>query len=313
MLRRAFIFFMFFTLINQNVFAFWTWTPETNKWINPKFAVKDTPAEQLGYSQEFYESKEYQEAIREFRKLIKNYPRSKEAAEAQYYIGLCLEQQNQLYKAFKAYQEVLDRYPFSERSADIEEKQYAIGNRLLEGEGDRNKFVQTVVGGDYDVIDIFKTIIKNAPYGEYAASSQYRIALYLQERGLFQESRDEFEKLLNDYPGTQWAKAAKYQIAFVDAKRSSDSQYDQRTTQAAVEEFEEFIATYPDAELSQKAKEQIHKLKEKEAESNFLIASFYEKQKAYKAARAYYNTVIENFKDTSWAVKALKRMRKIEN
>ena len=33
--------------------AFWVWTPETNKWVNPKFAVKDTPREQLEYALAF--------------------------------------------------------------------------------------------------------------------------------------------------------------------------------------------------------------------------------------------------------------------
>ena len=89
--------------------AFWVWTPETNKWINPKYAVKDTPQEQLEVGLSFYESKEYKEAIREFKKLIKHYPRALQAPEAQYHIGLCLEEQEAIFKAFKEYQVVIDQ------------------------------------------------------------------------------------------------------------------------------------------------------------------------------------------------------------
>ena len=36
--------------------AFWMWTPETNKWINPKYAVKDTPQEQLQVGTDLYKT-----------------------------------------------------------------------------------------------------------------------------------------------------------------------------------------------------------------------------------------------------------------
>ena len=41
------------------------------KWVNPKYAVKDTPKEQYDFAMEFYTTKEYKEAVREFKKLLK--------------------------------------------------------------------------------------------------------------------------------------------------------------------------------------------------------------------------------------------------
>src|SRR3990167_7102268 len=81
--------------------AFWVWTPETNKWVNPKYAIKDTPQEQLQFGMDFYNAKQYKEAIREFQKLIEHYPRAREAPDAQYHIGLCLEEQDNILGAFK--------------------------------------------------------------------------------------------------------------------------------------------------------------------------------------------------------------------
>jgi len=289
-------------------FAFWVWTPESNEWVNPKYSVKDTPSEQLQYALEFYQLQEYKKATQEFKKLIKNYPRSKEAPEAQFNIGLCLEEQEEYYKAFKQYQLVIDKYPFSERSAEIVQRQYDIGIKILEGQNQRSKFIQSFVGSDYNVVDVFKTVIKNAPYGKVAPLAQYKIGLYLLEKRLFQEARDEFEKVINDYPESEWAKAAKYQIAVTDAKRSTNAQYDQKITQAAVKEFNEFVKIYPDAELSKEAKEQVWKLKEKEAENNYVIAQFYEKQKNYKAAKVYYQIVVDEYKQSQWASVSLKKI-----
>lgn len=291
--------------------AFWVWTPETNKWINPKYSVKETPAEQLQVGVDFYEAGQYKESIQEFKKLIKHYSRSRQAPDAQYYIGLCLEEQGNIYASFKAYQLVIDKYPFSEHSAQIVKKQYDLGVELLDGQKGKSKFKQALLGDEYGVVDIFKTVIKNAPYGELASQAQYKIGLYLLEKKLYQEARDEFEKVLNDYPDSQWTKAAKYQIAMTDAQRSTRAQYDQKVTQSAVAEFEDFLEIFPDAELSEDAKLQIYELREKEAENNFLIAKFYEKQKNYKAAKTYYQTIVNDYAKTRWAAPSLKKILKM--
>lgn len=312
MLKRIFLILFFVLAFAAPGRAFWIWTPESGKWTNPKYSVKETPGEQLRHALGFYKSKNYKKAVEELQKLLKNYPRAREAADAQYYIARIYEEQDQLAAAFKNYQIVIDKYPFSERSAEIVKRQYTIGNELMEGKGKRNTFVNAVVGGDYDVVEVFRAVIKNSPYGEYAPAAQYKIGQYLLEKQLYQEARDEFEKTINDYPDSEWAKAAKFQIALSDAKRSSGAQYDQKITAAALNEFKEFVKKFPDAQLTEKAKDHIDTLHEKEAESNFLIAQFYEKQKQYDAAKIYYNTIVDSYPDTSWSRKALEKIRRLE-
>jgi outer membrane protein assembly factor BamD len=298
-------------LVVSDAGAFWVWTPESNKWVNPKFTVKDTPEEQLKHALEFYENKEYKEALDEFKKLLQYYPKAKEAPDAQFYIGKIQQDEGNLFEAFNAYQVVIDKYPFSNLVPDIVKRQYEIGNALLEGEGKRNIVLSAVIGGNYNVIEVYRQVIKNAPYGEYAPPSQYKIGLYLQEKKLFQESRDEFEKTINDYPDSEWAKAAQFQIAMSDAKRSAGAGYDQQITKSAIQEFKNFVEIYPDAELSRNAQQEIFGLREKEAENNFVIAQFYEKRKEYKAAKIYYSTIVEDYKDSRWVPKALEKIRQL--
>jgi outer membrane protein assembly factor BamD len=289
--------------------AFWIWTPETGKFINPKYSVKDTPMEQLEVAKHFFDQKDYDAAIKEFRKLVKNYPKAREAAEAQYYIGMAQETVGNYYEAYKSYQVVIDKYPFSERAAEIVERQFNIAISIMEGKYNKNKWVQVVSGGDYQVIEIFRQVIKNAPYGKRAGEAQYKIGLYLKEKHLYQEARDEFEKTINDYPNTEWAKAAKYQIAMTDSLRAPNIQRNQQTTSTAANEFKDFIDQHPDTDLSSKAKDQLKKLRESEAENSFLVAEFYAKQKNFKAARIYYNEIIDEYGDTAWSKKALERIQ----
>ncbi len=292
--------------------AFWVWTPESGKWTNPKHAVLDTPKDQLALAIGFYKSKNYKKANDEFVKLLNTYPRAREAADAQFYLALIQQDQGQFRAAFKSYQQVIDKYPFCERSTEVVKRQYEIGNILLEGKDKRNKFVDAVSGGEYDVVEIFRAVIKNAPYGELAAVSQYKIGLYLLEKKFYQEARDEFEKTRNDYPDSQWAKAAKFQIALADAKRSSKAQYDQKVTSSALKEFQDFVKKFPDADLSREAKQHINALREKEAENLFLIAEFYQKQKKADSAKAYYTTIVDDYSDTKWAKRAVQALTVLE-
>lgn len=96
--------------------AYWIWTPKTGKWINPKTAVKSTPEAQFELAKNLYDRKNYEEAQREFKKLLKHYPKSKEAAEGQYYLGLTEDAKGNLYDAYQAYQKVIDKYPFWKES-----------------------------------------------------------------------------------------------------------------------------------------------------------------------------------------------------
>ena len=290
--------------------ADWIWTPETGRFVNPKWEVKPTPADQLEFAQSFRAQGNCKKAMAEYKKLIKAYPRAKEAPEAEFYTGQCWEDMVNPYEAYKAYQLVIDKYPFSERAAQIVGIEYNIANHLLENKG-RSKWAQVVVGSDDRVIEIFRTVIKDAPYGKYAAISQYKIGLYYKEKGMYQEARDEFEKTMNDYPESEWAQAAKFQIAMADTDRASDAQHEQKVGSIAMDEFNEFVKAHPDSQLTPQAKEQMLILKTKQAENGFVIAKFYEKQKNLKAARIYYKEVLQKYPDTSWGVKALAKLKKI--
>jgi len=313
MIRKILLILLFCLSFVAPSHALWVWTPESGKFTNPKNVIKDTPKDQLAFAIEFYNSKDYKKATGEFQKLLKTYPRAREAADAQYYVALIKEDQEQFVAASKSYQIVIDKYPFSDRAAEVVKRQYNIGNTLLEGKSKRSKFATVVVGGDYDVVEVFRAVIKNAPYGEFAAPAQYKIGLYLLQKELYQEARDEFEKTRNDYPDSEWAKAAKFQIALSDSKRSPAPQYNQKVTATALKEFQDFVKKFPDADLSVEAKEHINSLREKEAENTFVIAQFYQKQKQLDSAKVYYTTIVEKYSETTWARKALQALSHLED
>ncbi len=307
-IRLALSVFLLFA-VTHSALAFWIWTPQSQKWTNPKYAPKESPQEQLVFAKSYYEAEDYETAMREFSKLVKYYPDAVETPEAQFYLGLCLEEMGKYYEAYQAFQKVIAKYPFSTRTQEVLEREYIVAQKLLDY---RTSFVGINMTGENAAVEIFRQIIENAPYGKYASASQYKIGLVNKARGFFHEATDEFQKVVDNYPESEWAEPAKFQIALCADRSSLGADYDQTLTEEAKEKFREFIKKHPDAELSSQAAERIEVLRDKGAESQYLVGQFYERQKAYKSAKIYYNYVIREFPQSAWAIKSLERLQLLE-
>ncbi|MFH1338305.1 MAG: outer membrane protein assembly factor BamD [Candidatus Omnitrophota bacterium] len=309
-MRKVIFISVFILLLTNSAYAFWIWTPKSGRWVNPKYAVRPTPTEQLDYALKFYEEDKLKEAENEFRKLIKQYPKSTEAAEAQYYLGAIEEKNGKLYDAYLAYQKVIDKYPFSSRVNEIIEKQFRIAEKFMQGQ--KRKALGITLPVENPAIEIFRKVVENSTYGPLAAEAQYKLGLILKSQGRYFEAEEEFNKVVANYPKSEWVEPAKFQIAVCRASIATGPDYDQEATREAKEKFKEFVLSNPDAELSRQAEENIQELREREAQSYYDTAVFYEKQKAYKAAKIYYNTIIQNYPKSTWAAKAFSKLEALE-
>ena len=294
----------------QPAYAYWIWTPRTGKWINPKTMPKENPKDQFVYAKSFYDDNKYEEAKREFRKLLKAYPKSAEAAESQYYLGLAEDEQGKLYEAFQAYQMVIDKYPFSERIGEIIEREYKIAEKFMAGE--KRKALGVTLPVENPAIEIFGKVVENSTYGPLAPRAQYKLGLVLKGLLRYYEAEEEFNKVVSRYPDSEWSAAAKFQIASCRSSLSKGSAYDQGAAQEAKERFEMFVKEHPDAVLSLDAEKNISQIREKEAEASYNIARFYEKQLAFDSAKIYYNDIVNNYAESPWAIQAAVRLQTME-
>jgi outer membrane protein assembly factor BamD len=303
------LFIIFFISISP-AYSFWIWTPKTGKWVNPKTVAKESPKAQFDYALSFYNDKKMEDALREFKKLFKAYPKSFEASESQYYLGLIEEERGNLYEAYQAYQKLIDKYPFSERIKEVIEKQYNIADEFMGGY--KRKAFGVTLPVENPAVEIYAKVIENSTYGPIAPKAQYKLGLVLKGLQRYYEAEEAFNKVISNYPDSEWVEPAKFQIASCRAAMSRSPDYDQGAAGEAKQKFEDFVRDHPDAVLSQEAETNIARLNEKEAQASFNTASFYEKQKAYKAAEIYYGYVIKNYPKSIWAAKSLEKLQMLE-
>ena len=121
----------FASVLSSSAYAVWVWTPETGKWINPKYSAEQTPQAQFEYAQALYEKGDYAGAVREHKKLLKRYGDSPYVSKSQFALGRIYEKMGKLYPAFKEHEKLLDKYPESEEVGEVLSSLYEIGNSFF--------------------------------------------------------------------------------------------------------------------------------------------------------------------------------------
>jgi outer membrane protein assembly factor BamD (BamD/ComL family) len=226
-----------------------------------------------------------------YKMIVKKYPFTDSAAEAQFeYAGL-VRAHGKLQDAFDAYQKVVGEFRTSPRYADAVVQQFEIAEEARSGKKEGTILLIPMKMGSLDVIKMYQTIIRNAPYGKYAAPAQFAIGEIYQERGDKPEADSAYQMVVDNYPTTKQASEAQYRMGAINsaaAKRSQDSTNLTRARDA----LQTYSATNPTGEHVAEVETQKRQTSAISAERSLDIAKFYEKSGKPKAAAIYYNDAL---------------------
>ena len=292
-------------------FAEWVWSPQTG-WIGPAGAVKDTPEEQLAVAVALFDRQDYDRARNEFRKLLRAYKDSREAPEAQYYLGRCEEEEGDYYKAFKEYRKTIQVYPSTSRFNEILEREYQIGNQFLGGKKRKVFGTAALIPARDKAIEIYDAIVTDGPFTEYGSLAQYKLGLAHAALQNYEQAVSAFEQLVANYPASPLVDDARYQIALASLKGTFKPGYDQSPTDHAIHALAQFQREYPASELLEDATSRLQHLKEQRAQHEFQVGQFYERRRRLASAVIYYQAIINRYAETSWAPKAAARIQVLE-
>jgi len=278
--------------------AYWVWTPGSKKFINPKYAAKDSPKEQFDWAMSFYNAKDYQRAAQEFEKVTKVYEYSEYASKAQYYVGLSYENMNKFYMAYENYQKAIDNFPHIENMDEIVAREFNIAG-IYASKGSPKVLGVDIMTSLDRAIEIYRKVVDNAPYGRLSDEAQYNMAATMKKAERFDEAIPEFQKILDDYPTSRFVDKAKFEVADCAYRASLKPAYDVEPTAKAIKAFEDFTRENRDKGLIKEADKTVQRLKDKAASKSLMTAQFYERQGRYKAAMIYYQDMIDSYPDST--------------
>jgi outer membrane protein assembly factor BamD len=283
----------------------------TNEGSGESLAASDAKAAlQLARNMEAKE--DYKGALDAYRSIVRRWPLSASAGEAQFKSGFMLEKRGEFWNAYKAYQRVVEKYPASQFFDLSIEREFSIGNLFLSGEPQKIWKIPLLPSMD-KTVDIFNTVIKNAPYGVYAPRAYFKIGLAREHQKNWSEAIAVYNKLLDKYPGSDLAPAAQYQIGYAWYQASSLPDYDQSAAQKSIDAFQDFLVKFPNSEKVDQANIYINELSIRRVQGSYNIALFYAKQENYQAAVIYFNNVIQQGPETPLAAQAKEQIEAIKN
>jgi outer membrane protein assembly factor BamD (BamD/ComL family) len=254
---------------------------------------KQRAKDQIAVAQAAFEKRQYGLALKSAQRVIKTWPLSDYAPQAQYYVGRCYEAMRQDEKAFNAYQAMLDKYPKSTSSEEVQRRQFAIALRFLHGQWFKLFGYIPFFPSMDKTADMFDKIVRYGPYGELGPPAQMNIAVARENQKDYPAAVKAYERAADRYSDqTKVAADAEYKEALAYNKQAKKADYDQSIAGQAIATFTDFMALYPDDPRVNEARHIIETLRAEQARGNFRIAQYYEKEKRVDGALIYYNAVL---------------------
>jgi len=283
----------------------WTYEPVGGgaKWQRPR--AKD----QLEVAQSAYDKKDYSLALKAARRVVRVWPLSDYAPQAQYLVGRCCEETGQDEKAFKEYQKVLEKQPKISNYEEILQRQMTITDRFLAGKWFKLWGYIPFFPSMERTSDMYEKIVKNGPYSDVAPQAQLKVGTAREKQGNYPLAVKAYELAADRYHDRpKVASDALYHAGLAHQKQAQTADYDQSAAGQAIATFTDFKTLYPDDPRVSQTDKIIADLKGEQARGNFQIAKFYEKRKRWAGAMVYYNEVQMQDPDSPYSAEAQQRI-----
>ena len=287
----------------------WYYEPygENASWQRPR------AKEQLEVAQRALDTANYDVSLRAARRLLRLWPLSDYAPDAQYLVGRSLEAIGHDEPAFKAYQVIIEKYPRSSRYEDVLWRQYAIANRFLAGEWFKLwGFIPFFPSMD-KTADMFGKIVSNGPYSDVAPHAQLRIGAAREKQHDYPEAVKAYATAADRYYNLPTVAAdALFREGLSYTRQAARAEYDHSNAGQAIATFTDFVTLYPEDKRVPRAQKAIALLKAEQVRGNYEIARFYEKSRKWNGAVVYYNEVLQLDPNSTYATIARDRIETLK-
>src|SRR3990167_5237844 len=143
--------------------SYWLWSPTEGKFVQSGADTpQQNPEERFKLASKLLESGQEEDAIKELRNVVREFPGSLFASEAQFKIASALEKSDKLIPAVQEYKKLIKDFPRSERVDEAMERLYRVGNIFLTGEKQKVMGV-AIIPVSSKAVEVFQFMIDQAP------------------------------------------------------------------------------------------------------------------------------------------------------
>lgn len=289
--------------------AGWVWTPEGG-WRNPSRDVEATAPELLDNSRRAFESREYRDAAVGLKILLRTYPNSPEAPAA---LRLLLDAQflaRDYESALLTIEALLKQRPDADAVAQIVWRKYEIGSAFLAGR--KRSFLGIRYSGGSFGVEILDSIVERFPFLPFSDDALFHVGGFYFRREKFDEAELIYERLIREYPESEWLGLAAFQISASALRRLKGAEYDIEPLDKAELYLLRYQRTFPDGEKADQVASELRRIDALRGERLLGIAEFYLRHGKARPAQIYLQKIIRDHPTTEAAVSARALSRSLE-
>lgn len=257
----------------------------------------ETPAELLESARKSFDRKDYERAVTLASRLCRRHAGSAEAEEAMLVWIDGLLEQSQYASAYQICEKMLDTYPRSTHRTAVLRREMKIGDALTRAELDLYVARLSRIAEGVKVIE---RVIERAPFGPLADDAVLNIGDAYMRTGSYEDARDQYDRLLRNYPNSTLTLRARVSRAKCNYLMSSEAAYDTAPAEEARRELEVLSKVSGDEELARRMTE----MRDLLAGGDYSTGVFYVQRGNFRGARRYMEAVIAKYPKSDYAARA---------
>lgn len=284
-------------------------TPQKQKsfWYSVKAS---TPAGQLEYAAKRAAEDRNKSARKAYEALVREWPTSPQAAEAQYALAQLFEKAQKYERAFDEYQYLITFFSGHCPYNEVLDRQFRIANLLLHN---NKSMFGWILSGTDTIRERFEQIVRNAPRSAIAPEVMLIIGSIRVSEKELPEAIAVYDGLRNRFPNAPQAVTAGYLSAQCRYDLAVRHNYNEPRCREAIAFFKSVLAREPNHPQSAQLKAWLQELTTLLIEQNYKQAVFYDtKQRNVEAAKAAYRRFLTEFADSKYAQQVRDRLTELE-
>ena len=310
-------------LAAQTASATWVYSRETGRFARLESMAKKNALEQFDYAAQFGKAKQWEQALREYRKVVRYFPDSILAPKAQFMVGDCYEQLGRLSKAFDQYQLVLEKYPSFSDPEEVIRRQFAIASAFYGGRKRAAPLIRIrILSGRSQAIRLYEQIALNAPFSPVAEEAKFRAGELLERKKRYDDystmgqpvrpgAINTYLFVVDNFEDGERPGDALFRVGECYYKKALRARHDKKALEQALFYYRRYLREHSKGEHVEAAEGRIAELDHRRARSSYEVALYYERRRKHRAALIYYDDLTARFPLSPYADEAEKRAEAI--
>lgn len=265
--------------------------------------------DQLDVAQAAFDKKDFGLALKAARRVVKVWPQSDYAPQAQYLVARAYDARGNSEKAFKEYQRLIEKNPRGASYDEVIKRQDEIADQFLAGKWFKLWGVIPFFPSMEKTAEMYEKIVRNGPYSDVAPQAQMKVGTAREKQKNYPMAAKAYELAADRYHDRPAiASEAIFRQGLAYQKQAQKAEYDQNTAGQSIAAFTDFIVLFPDDPRVTQSQQIIAQLKTEQATGNYKIAKFYDKRHKWDGAKIYYNEVVLTDPNSPYAAESLERI-----